>query len=221
MVGIYIQKNIDNDTVTGIWKIEETLDWFISRLQLNKVDTEIVNRYKNGQRKLHWLSAKLLLGHLLRSISAPLNTSIHYDKNGKPHLANSPYKISISHSNKLVAIQLSKTLAGVDIQEISGKIERIAAKFMSPKEFNSLNLTPENEQIEQLHVYWGAKEALYKLYGKRGLHFKENLLIEPFEYKEKGIITGNLSTGKMMEKYSLHYEKIGDYMLVYVLGNRQ
>jgi len=85
---------------------------------------------------------------------------------------------------------------------------------MNPKELNSLR---ENNHIEQLYVYWGAKEALYKLYGKRALHFKENLLIEPFEYKGKGVINGCISIGKMKETYSLHYEKISDYMLVYVL----
>ncbi len=213
-MGLYLNRNIDNDTILGIWKIEEIFNWFIAQLQLNNEDLQIIpsTRDKSGQRKLHWLSTQILLRHLLNSKK---KVEINYDQHGKPHLANSSYKISISHSNKFVAIQLSKTYAGIDIQQIAQKIERIAAKFMNSKELNSLR---ENNHIEQLYVYWGAKETLYKIYGKRALHFKENLLIEPFEYKGKGVINGCISIGKMKETYSLYYEKIEDYMLVYVLG---
>ena len=212
-MGLYLNRNINNDAILGIWKIEEIFNWFITQLQLNNDDLQIIPsiRDKSGQRKLHWLSTQLLLRHLLNSKK---KIEIKYDQNGKPHLSNSSYQISISHSNKFVAIQLSKTYAGIDIQQIARKIERIAEKFMNTQEINSLG---ENNYIEQLYVYWGAKETLYKIYGKRALHFKENLLIEPFEYKGKGVIKGCISIGKKKEIYSLHYEKIEEYMLVYVL----
>jgi len=246
-MGLYLNRNIDNDTILGIWKIEEIFKWFIAQLQLNNDDLQIIpsNRDKSGLRKLHWLSTQLLLRHLLNSKE---KVEINYDQNGKPHLANSSYKISISHSNKFVAIQLSQTYAGIDIQQIVQKIERIAEKFMNLKELNSLKISPQSspsfdytqddkrkmpnsrkilmennqtclsrKQIEQLYVYWGAKETLYKIYGKRALHFKEDLLIEPFEYKGKGVINGCISIGEMKETYLLQYEKICDYMLVYVL----
>ena len=221
-MSLYLNRNIDNDTILGIWKIEEIFNWFISQSQLNNEDRQFVNHYKSEQRKIHWLSTQLLLRHLLNSKK---KVEINYDQNGKPHLTDSMYEISISHSNKFVAIQLSKTCAGIDIQQVTQKIKRIATKFMNAQEINSLE---ENNYIEQLHVYWGAKETLYKIYGKRALHFKKNLLIEPFEYKGKGVINGCISIGKMKphltgdhpigwETYSLHYEKIENYMLVYVL----
>ena len=214
-MGLYLNRNIDNDTILGIWKIEEKFNWFIAQLQLNNEDKQFINRYKIGQRKLHWLSTQILLRHLLNSKK---KVEIQHDQNGKPHLANFSYKISISHSNKFVAIQLSKTYAGIDIQQIDQKIDRIATKFMNPKELNSLG---ENNYIEQMYVHWGAKETLYKIYGKRALHFKENLLIEPFVYKGKGVINGCISIGKMKEPYFLHYEKIEDYMLIYVLERKR
>lgn len=214
-MSLYLNRNIDNDTILGIWEIEEIVSWFIARLQLNDDDLQIINRYKSGLRKLHWLSTQILLRHLLNSKK---KVEINYDQHGKPHLANSKYKVSISHSNKFVAIQLSKTYAGIDIQQIAQKIERIAEKFMNTQEINSLR---KNNYIEQLYVYWGAKETLYKIYGKRTLHFKENLLIEPFEYKGKGVINGSISTSEIKETYSLHYEKISDYMLVYVLEKKR
>jgi len=247
-MGLYLNRIIDNGTILGIWEIEEIFNWFISQLQLNNEYLKIIPQLagKSGLRKLHWLSTQLLLRHLLKSKKM---VEINYDENGKPHLVNSSYKISISHSNKFVAIQLSKTYSGIDIQQIVQKIERIAEKFMNSKELNSLNILPQSRhklygrafrltqrkpnvrkilmennqsgltrrQVEHLYVYWCAKETLYKIYGKRALHFKEDLLIEPFEYKGKGVISGCISVGKMKETYSLHYEKICDYMLVYVL----
>jgi len=219
-MSVYIKRNIDDNAILGIWKIEETFNWYITQVQLNNNGLQAVPgvRNKSEQRKLHWLSTQLLLRDLLNSKK---RVEIIYDQNGKPHLSDSTYKISISHSNKFVAIQLSKAYAGVDIQQITQKIERIAEKFMNLKELNSLKTNDPTcltgRQVEQLHVFWGAKEALYKLYGKRALHFKENLLIEPFAYKEQGVINGCISTSKMKQPYSLYYEKIEEYMLVYVL----
>ena len=190
-MSIYLQRNAGDDTIIGIWKIEETWD-------------------KREQIRHHRITTQQLLRHLL---SSKPEVKINYDTNGKPFLPGSEYKISISHSNKLVAIQLSKIHAGVDIQQIGKKIERIAEKFMSERELISLK---GNNQVEQLHVYWGAKEVLYKIYGKRALHFKENLLIEPFEYKAKEMITGHVFIAGIKKTYSLYYEKIGNYMLVFV-----
>ena len=50
----------------------------------------------------------------------------------------------------------------------------------------------EGTRLEHLHYYWGAKEALYKCYGRRRLDFKEHILIEPFEYAENGKTTGTV-----------------------------
>jgi len=68
-MGLYLDRNIGNDAILGIWKIEETFNWYIAQLQLNNNDLQIVHQLtdKNEQRKLHWLSTQLLLQHLLNS----------------------------------------------------------------------------------------------------------------------------------------------------------
>ena len=46
-------------------------------------------------------------------------------------------------------------------------------------------------RMEHLSVYWGAKEALYKAYGRKKLEFKQHILVEPFKYNlKKGICKG-------------------------------
>ncbi len=78
------------------------------------------------------------------------------------------------------------------------------------------NIKPENH-IEQLFVYWCAKEALYKYYGKKELIFKEQLLIDPFPYFGKGEIRGHIITESFVKTLQLNYEKFNDHMLVYVI----
>jgi len=71
-------------------------------------------------------------------------------------------------------------------------------------------------RLEHLHVYWGAKEALYKAYGRKKLEFREHILIEPFAYNlKKGKCKGIVIKGDFSATYSLSYQKIGNHMLVY------
>ena len=73
-------------------------------------------------------------------------------------------------------------------------------------------------RIEHLHVYWGAKECLYKAYGRRQLDFKGHIHIDPFAYDlSKGYFTGQVKKEAFVGHFELYYEKIDDYMLVYAL----
>ena len=104
-------------------------------------------------------------------------------------------------------------LVGIDIQHIVSKIERIAHKYMRPEETQSLR--PET-RLEHLHIYWGAKEALYKAYGRRQLDFKANILVDPFELEfEKGIFYGKVIKDDYQAFFKLHYEMFNNHVLVY------
>jgi hypothetical protein len=54
------------------------------------------------------------------------------------------------------------------------------------------------------------------LYGKKQLVFEENILISAFTYSEKGELEAMIKTKEVNKKFYLHYEKIEDYMLVFV-----
>src|SRR5690606_40776804 len=72
---------------------------------------------------------------------------------------------------------------GIDMELVKPKIEVIASKFMKPEELAQLQ--PEHHYVEQLLTCWTAKEAVYKLQGKKGVSFKDNIYIEPFTYQER------------------------------------
>lgn len=150
----------------------------------------------------------------LQSLSGQKEAELEYDSFGKPFLKNSTLQVSVSHSyDKVAVITEENGPTGIDIELIRPKIERIAPKFMSDEEMRSL---PHTARTEMLFIYWCAKEALYKLYGKKELHFRKHLLIEPFHYTRRGKIKGIIQVPQMKKKFDLCYEKTGEHMLVYV-----
>ena len=88
-------------------------------------------------------------------------------------------------------------------------------KFLSKSEQAIIDI---DNRLEMLYICWSAKEALYKMYGKRNLFFIENMTIAPFQYNGSGgKIKGIISTGKFNHEFDLCYRKVDEYMLVYVV----
>jgi len=196
----------------AIWTIEESEDFFREQLQLNPTELEQVNRIKGEGRRLEWLASRYLI-HLMSGREK--RGSLLKDEFGKPHLENSSFHISISHSNKKAAAIAAPFSVGIDLQKIVGKIERIAHKYMRTVEMESLK---ETTRLEHLHVYWGAKEALYKAYGRKKLDFRTHILIEPFGYDlEKGRAKGVVQKDDFFQSFDLYYELLEDFVLVYAL----
>ncbi len=196
----------------AIWNIEEPEDWFLEKLRLDELEQAQLAVIK-GHRRLEWLSARYLLSQMLGGVSGAMVK----DENGKPHLEHLPLHISLSHSHGLAAVIVSDRLTGIDIQKLVAKIERIAHRVLRPVELDSL----QNERrIEHLHVYWGAKEALYKAYGRRELDFCKHILVEPFPFDlENGKSKGQVIKDDFAADFDLHYQQIEDFILVYALQN--
>jgi len=211
-MGIFLKKNIGESTIVGLWEITETVDDLFSKLRLNAEENKLFGDFRNDLRKLHWLSYRNLLKELL-----PPEEYSHviYDEFGKPYLQYNSHHLSVSHAGKFSAAIINKNSSvGIDIEVTHPKIHKIVHKFLSEKE--AKNISPEN-YTDSLYVCWGAKEALYKLYGKRNLLFQENIFLEPFVYSGNGIIKGAIKIKNFKQKFNLHYEKIEDYMLVYTV----
>lgn len=201
---------ISREAELAIWQIEESEDWFQERLILSKLEAQQLEIIK-GHRRLEWLAVRHLTSQLLGGQSGAMVK----DEFGKPHLLHIPLQISVSHSHGLAATILAKKQTGIDIQKIVPKIERIAHRLLRKEEREVLQPAT---RIEHLHVYWGAKEALYKAYGRRELDFSKNILIEPFQFDlEKGNCIGRVLKEEVDCWFDIHYQKIEDYILVYAL----
>lgn len=202
---------INESTFLGVWKIEETSKNLRQQLYLDDNDEKYVDSFGNELRKKHWLSYRMILQELLKT-----NTiKIIYDEYGKPRMPDFKGHFSVSHSGDLAAAIVSYEIpVGIDIERIRERIERVAERFLSLEE---LEQTGDNARLEKLHVYWGAKEALYKLYGKPEVDLQKDIHIEPFDYLciGEGNCRAKMITPEGLRFYNIFYRKTEDYMMVW------
>jgi 4'-phosphopantetheinyl transferase len=201
---LFHQKNIANNIKVGVWHITENQDDLIKQSSLLNIDLTKLPVTKSESRIKQWISTRLLLSHFFKDIE------IIYDELGKPSLSNH-WNISISHSGDYVAIILNeKENCGIDIEKISTKVERIKHKFLNE---NDLKIITSHEHLT---LYWGAKEALYKYYGKKEVLFIENLFINSFS-NESNYFEGIINMPDLSKEIKMVWDKIDNYLLVYTL----
>ena len=219
---VVYKNNIDENRTVAIARVEDfsqaVLDEYVNHRKGVKIlddfghDKELETRISNVKRRIQWFTVRHLIAQLLDLEQIRIIKNEH----GKPFVENEKIHLSISHSGLFVAVALSKqNECGIDIEEISPKIDRIKHRFMRDKEMNSLNA---EDKIDELYIYWTAKEALYKFYWKKQLNFKNHILIEPFKYERQGLIIGHIFKHEPLKKYKIYYETIDEHMMSYTFG---
>jgi len=206
------KKPLEPEGELGVWEVLETEAWFRRQLRLSEPEAAQLARIK-GRRRLDWLAARQLV-HIMsgRTERGPF----WKDEYGKPHLEGADWMISISHSGNVAAAIASPLSVGIDIQHPVAKIYRLAPKFLRPGELDSL--AEGDNRLGHLHVYWGAKEALYKAYGRRKLDFRTHIGLEPFPYPPvQGHTRGWVRKNDYEGQFGVHYGPFRGYMLVYVV----
>jgi len=209
---LFLHQHILPETELGIWEIEENEQWFLDQLFLYPKEVEQLSVIK-GQKRVEWLAVR----HLVHQMSGRKKRGAFLkDEYGKPFLQDSSYFVSISHSAGMAAAIASRTINGIDIQKVVPKMEIIAPKFMRKEELASLQ---EEKKLEQIHVYWGAKECLYKAYGRRQLDFRQHIWIQAFIFDARGgVCKGMVKKEEVEMNFSISYRlEKGGYMLVYAL----
>lgn len=202
---IFQIKNVSNHSKLAIWKITESFSE-LSQLLINKGfdKSNIIPLTKNEVRVNQWIATRLLLFEFYNTFN------ISYDSYGKPLLDKDVF-ISISHSKKYVVVLINETHdCGVDIEKISIKVDTIKFKFLSTNELK------EATSLEILTIFWGAKEALYKYFGKKGVIFNKDLILSDFNISEKDF-KGKILKDNLDKTLPLQHEKIEDYVLVYTM----
>ena len=204
-------KDIDPQTSFALWKIDEQADELIAQLQLKDHEKIYLETLNNGKRNIHWLSTRVLLRSMLNT-SSYIDCKV--DEHGKPYLVNFPHFISLSHSFDYAAVMISKTKpVGIDIEQINDKIGRIAHKFMNAEELSFMDPT---HQTEHLYIAWCAKEAVYKLQGKKNVSFLNNIRLRRFDYKPEGSFDASLELENSRKDFEVHFQQMDDYMIGYV-----
>jgi hypothetical protein len=95
---------------------------------------------------------------------------------------------------------------------IREKILKIGSRFLDKSELDFLEKDP-------LHytMAWSAKESIFKCQGKRGVSFRENILLEPFG-SDATIIKGKVrGTDFADHHYQVQVRVISNVVLTYTI----
>ena len=190
-----------------VWKIEESVKFF--KEQLGKKNYKIPEYISitHPHKKLEWLASRFLAKYLAESMNINYLGLIK-DAYNKPFLQDSSHHLSLSHTATHVAagIHLHKPI-GIDLENITARLHIIKHKFLTETE-----RTDANDNLEKLCIYWSAKESLYKLYGKRGVHFQKELQVEPFQLGDNKL-TGKVLIENFQQSFDVYNFKIDEAYL--------
>ena len=131
------------------WHIEENCDEFSELIADNGMSlAEAQVKFKATARQCEWLATRALLQQ-----TPYKGQKILYHANGQPYLENR--HISISHTRDYVAIAISESPIGIDIEHKGRNALAVANSFLQQQELD--NITAE----DALRL-WVIKEAAFK-----------------------------------------------------------
>lgn len=187
----------------GLWRIAESEQELRSGVTLHDRELDQLHCIKGEERRREFLAARLLLHRMSgRNDRAELVK----DTDGKPHLEDSLFYVSISHTVGYSAAIAHPRQCGIDVQRIVPKIRQLAPKFVGEGEQTQLT---EEDELVQLHFIWAAKEAIYKAYGRRQLDFKRQLTVDLGERS-----VGRLITDEVAMEFALRFRRYEGFVLV-------
>jgi len=174
---LYKTIHLNKNTTVALWKVAESEAFLAEGIILSEHCQARFNSMKSEMHRRAFLSVR----HLLALYNYK-DKDLIYDAVGKPFLKDGTH-ISITHSHNFTGIILSKTLeVGIDIEKQRTKILAIAHKF------TTLYLLEKNSDetvlIKKLTIVWGIKEALYKIYGKKGISFYNHIVVADFSLED-------------------------------------
>ncbi len=188
-----------------VWEIEESNEELLHQLPEKIKEDPVFTQINVVHLQTEFLVGRLITGKICEYLSIDYQ-GISKDEHGKPHLKNVDWEMSLTHSKAFVVVAVHPTKAiGIDIEKPTNKLQRI---------MNRLFTNEENEMVNgdliKMSWFWSAKEALYKLYGKRGIDFRENLNLT---FSETAF-SGKINLPDYQSSHELIVEEIDQYYLV-------
>ena len=122
---------------------------------------------------------------LLALVPGAADTRVVREPTGRPRLEGRPdLHFSLTHSHGHAAALVAERPCGVDLQRRVEKITRLRGKFERDDERRGVEAA--DDPTGALHVLWGAKESLFKLWSRRVIDWHEHLVVDAFDYRAAG-----------------------------------
>lgn len=203
---IFFQHRISETTRLGIWKIEETEEFFKGNVPQHRDVT-------HPHKRLQHLAGRFLLQFLFPDFPYTL---VQIADTHKPFLPDEQYHFSISHCGDFAAAIVSgDRRVGLDIEIPVEKITRIADKFIGAKEKLNLKIASDHADERLLTLVWAAKESVFKWYGEGKVDFRENIILE--KQSEGNEILECFFT-KTQQTFNIHYREFDQLTLAWIIS---
>ncbi len=190
-----------------VWKITEQINNFDN---FGRFDLETYQKLIHPTKQLEWIISRKLIEFGANSLGIKFSKIIK-NEFGKLYFNDSDYHFSITHSKDLTAVIFNKKkLCGIDLEAETPRFLKVSPRVLSQNELEFVG-----EDLSKHCITWAAKEAIYKLHGKKNIDFKEHLKIAPFEINQnEAIFTGNLNNEKMTINCEFKATKVNNLWLV-------
>ena len=210
-MGLYLKKELENEAVIGVWQITETEEELKELSSTPSDEMEEISFIRSESLRKQRLAVRALLNTLFDD-----KVYLSHHDNGKPYLENNPTNISITHTEKYVAVILhEEENVGIDIESLDRDFSVVEKKALSEDEIDDLE---DEKRNEQLAIYWCAKEAIFKLLSRYNVDFAEQIEIERFRPRGEGELEATFVAKNEEEEFDLEYITFDRHVLVWVVG---
>jgi phosphopantetheinyl transferase len=203
---IFFQHQINDTTRLGIWKIEETEEFF-------KRNVPQLRDVTHPHKRLQHLAGRFLLQFLFPDFPYEL---IRIADTRKPFLQDEQFHFSISHCGDYAAAIVSKERrVGVDIEIPAEKVLKIVHKFLEEKEQQRFydGLTTHHSPL--ITLLWSCKESVFKWHGNGEVDFREHIQIQKIHEATETI---DCFFSKTNQQLTIHYRKFDHLVLAWVMS---
>ncbi len=212
-MGLYTKKQLDNGANIYIWEITETEDQLRDLCHpIPNDEYEELLLLRSETRRKEKLAVRALLNEIF-----PEKVYLSHHDNGQPFIPNNLVQISISHTQRFVAIITHpEEDVGIDIECVRRDFSAVEKKALSEDEIE--DLSDKNHNL-QLAIYWCAKEAIFKRMAQSGVDFAEQIELDRFRPRGAGELEAVfIHKDGEEEEFDLEYEMIDDHVMVWLVG---
>ena len=212
-MALYIKKELeDSKTTIAVWQITETEEQLKEMSSTPTDEMEEISFIKSESLRKQRLAVRALLNELFDE-----KVYLSHHDNGKPYLENQVTNISITHTEKYVAVILNDTEdVGIDIESLDRDFSAVEKKALSEEEIEDLD---DDRRNEQLAMYWCAKEAVFKRLSHYNVDFAEQIEVERFRMRGEGELEATfIHKDGYEEEFELEYITFDRHLLVWVIG---
>ena len=212
-MALYLIKDLDDDyhSRLGVWQITESEQELMSLTSIPSDEMEEISYIKSESLRKQKLAVRALLDSMFEE-----KVYLSHHDNGKPYIENCATNISITHTNKYVAVIINDgdEEVGIDCESLDRDFSAVEKKALSEDEIEDLD---DDKRNEQLAIYWCAKEAVYKKMSQYNVDFAEQIEIEDFRPKGEGELEATFTDKDgYEEEVNLEYMTFDRHVLVWV-----